>query len=136
MLALVVATLAGCGEASTGEGAAPVASTPAPTSLTVSASAACREMMPVLSQAADLVVEFSEYPDGSRSDAPTFSRVISDIEHVQDVAPAEMRVPLEEQLRALRELHEALTTGQNRTVDFQNFRSAGYELASQCNEHA
>ncbi|MEU3458058.1 hypothetical protein ABZ671_31385 [Micromonospora sp. NPDC006766] len=110
--------------------------TQSPTAFRVGEQAACIELFPHLQAAADLVTAISKKPDGSTVDQDKLDSTIAALDHVIDVAPVDMVPALQEQVGPLRDLQAIFNTGQNRKLNFENFRSSGIDLVTRCGKHA
>lgn len=144
--------LAGCGQDPQAEPAAPTTSSPSsgpetatttttasPTrtaAIRVGEAAACQLFLrgdqPPGERANDLVLAFVDDPTGQSTDVEELRALVADLESLEERAPVDWAPFLQALAQPLRDLDEAITTGDNRDVDFQDYRAAGLELATRC----
>jgi hypothetical protein len=91
-------------------------------------------LVPHLQAAADIVNQLAEQPDGTTIDQEELRTTIRNLEHVHTVAPENMRPLIAAQVDPLQKLAEIFRTGVNQELQFQEFRSAGLELATRCED--
>jgi len=102
----------------------------------VGEEAAChlflRGDQPPSERANELVLAFVDDPTGQSTDVEELRAVVTELESLEERAPVDWAPFLQALAQPLRDLDEAITTGVNREVNFQDYRAAGLELATRC----
>jgi len=136
LVLLLIGTIAGGGDDPapvTGASASPTTSSSAtgPTPATTEEELVewCTDVIADAKPGADAVLKFSENPDGKGVTASDFREPARELAVDKQTAPPFLQSAVQDQTDTL---NEVLETGQNKTLDFQRFKTSGALLADEC----
>jgi hypothetical protein len=98
--------------------------------------AACVQLVPVLSDAADIVIALGKHPDGSTIDRVALDRTMTTLNGIAQREPTSLQSDTRIQVGALQDIQTIFRTGANRTLDFSDFKASGIRLATRCRPYA
>lgn len=96
----------------------------------------CRSLWPDLIEAQEQVTALVAHPDMSTVDKAEVEASIVGIEALTAGAPQDMRRDMAAQVEVLKQMRDTLTSGENRVIDMEAFRSSGIRLGTLCSRYA
>jgi hypothetical protein len=103
----------------------------------VGEEALCLQLVPHLEETVRLInIVNSKTPDRIHAEQDELADLVSNLIHDQNVAPDDLKPHIQQQIDVVSKIQDVQMTGGQLSIDYQNFKSSGLELATRCGQYA